>query len=306
MSKPSAFISYAHKDAMEFTRRFAFALSMYMEVYWDRRLQTGEFAPQLFAEIDACDFFVLVLSPYSLREDGWCRKELEHAQQQKSDRIVLARLYRDSGFPEFEQELGSLYTWGDFTEDFEAGFRRITGMVLGRPYSSWEALSQANDKQLLDYLKSGYLPGLIAKEIVEWIIVERLWPSAEQYADKNELVFKGSPRTLTGSLRQSNLLIKQFAQFRDALGAHLARQVIEIVEPLVRELASTSDDDHAKAGETAFYIIDKVRSILSRNGVAARDFHSAVYTQKGYYNFDVTEKLRELISLHARRSRYLY
>ena len=50
--KPSVFISYAHKDGMEFTRRLAFALSMYMDVFWDRRLQAGPYPPQLLKEIE--------------------------------------------------------------------------------------------------------------------------------------------------------------------------------------------------------------------------------------------------------------
>jgi hypothetical protein len=138
------------------------------------------------------------------------------------------------------------------------------------------------------------------------VIIEKLWPSAEYYADQNDRIYKGNPRTISGSLRQSGLLIKQFADMRDALGTHLARQVIELVEPYFKELSSINDDDHAKAGELAFNIVEQVKEILNRNSVAARDHRGAVLMQFGYFDFDVTDKLRELINMHARRSRYLY
>ena len=75
--KPSVFISYAHKDSMEFTHRLAFALSMYMDVFWDRRLQAGPYPLQLMQEIESRDFFVLIMSPYSLNSE-WCEMEREH------------------------------------------------------------------------------------------------------------------------------------------------------------------------------------------------------------------------------------
>src|SRR5258708_6526626 len=72
----TVFISYAHIDGFDFTRRLAFALDPYAKVFWDRHLETGPFPEQLYGKIEACEYFVLVLSPMSLREDGWCRKEL--------------------------------------------------------------------------------------------------------------------------------------------------------------------------------------------------------------------------------------
>jgi hypothetical protein len=155
---------------------------MYMDVYWDRRLQTGEYLPRLLGEIESRDYFVLVMSPYSLREGGWCRKELEHAQKHRASGIALARIYADCGNSVLEKELEGKYTFGDFTQDFEIGFRRITAMILEQPLSSWEVLPFATDDVLLSCLKKGFVPGLIAKEIAEWVIVDKLWQPVENYA----------------------------------------------------------------------------------------------------------------------------
>ena len=51
--KRSVFISYAHKDAMDFTRRLAFALSLHMDVFWDKEgLRVGPWEEQLLNEIE--------------------------------------------------------------------------------------------------------------------------------------------------------------------------------------------------------------------------------------------------------------
>jgi hypothetical protein len=62
IQKKSVFISYAHKDAMDFTRRLAFDLSFFADVFWDRRLQAGKYPPQLKQEIEAST---------SRRKKGW-------------------------------------------------------------------------------------------------------------------------------------------------------------------------------------------------------------------------------------------
>src|SRR5687768_13539037 len=85
------FISYAHKDGMEFTRRLAFALSMYIDVFWDRKLQTGDFPSQLENEIEVCDFFLFVMTPYSIVSE-WCQRELSHAEKHNKG-IAMARVY---------------------------------------------------------------------------------------------------------------------------------------------------------------------------------------------------------------------
>lgn len=217
--------------------------------------------------------------------------------------IVLARIFPgESGVhPEFI----TYYLYADFTKDFEVGFRRVTAQMLGNPYSSWEMIAYAKDDQILDGLERGFIPGLIAKEIVDWVIVEKLWPVADDYASKSTHIYKGTPRTPMGSLRVSRSLIKQFAEQRDALGAYLAQQVSETIEPVLKELSQIKDDEHELAGKLAHRIIMDVKQILNKSAVGFRDAGRAFGIQ-GYYDFDVTDKIRELVNVHARRSRYLY
>src|SRR5258708_7338441 len=122
---------------MDAVRRLAFALSLYMDVYWDRRVQVGDYLQDLYAEIDSRDHFLLVMTPYALASE-WCQKELAHAQAQGKS-IVLARIYAGEGTS--NAALEAQYTCGDFTADFEVGFRKLTATMLGQPYSSWESLS---------------------------------------------------------------------------------------------------------------------------------------------------------------------
>lgn len=306
MSKPSVFISYAHKDAMEFTQRLAFALSMYMDVFYDKRLPTGKYPIHLLNEIERRDFFILVMSPYSLRAGGWCMKEFEHARKHKSDRIALARLVTDCGNPTLERELESKYTYGDFTHDFEQGFRRITQMTLGNPYSSWEALPRNTDANLLDCLKKGVIPGLISKEIAEWVIVERLWSPVESYSAKKDFpIFRGSPRTPVGILQQCTHLQEQYEWWNDEVGSQVVEQVGEIAKIYVEKLFNCKDDDHNQSGRVASEIVTSTRQALATWAEMFNDVPGDIQIMS-YFEFDVAEKLREFINMHARRSRYLY
>ena len=123
----SVFISYAHKDGLDFTRRLSYALSMYMDVFWDRRLPAVDFPSQIEEEIENRDFLLLVMTPFSIASE-WCQRELQHAEKHKKG-IVLARVFSGEGTT--NPQLTSKYTFGDFTQDFDAGFRRITAMMLG-------------------------------------------------------------------------------------------------------------------------------------------------------------------------------
>lgn len=301
-TKPRVFISYAHKDGMEFTRRFAYALGFYADVFWDIHLQSGEYPLQLEKEIESRNYFVLVMSPYSLASE-WCRRELQLAQTYHNNGIALARIYNTSP----DTELAKQYTYGDFSTDFEVGFRRITQLVTGHPYSSWEIMSQAQDAQIFQALQHGHLPTLIAKELAEWLNVGQLWPQVEEYAASKTLsIFRGIPRTPQGVLRQCSILTKQFSENRDNLGVHLVKQAREVADIFVKELASLPDNNHLEAGEISFSIMTDVKEVLNKNAVAFRNVYETALIQYGYFDFDAAEKIRELINLHARRSRYLY
>jgi hypothetical protein len=301
------FISYAHKDGLEFVRRLAFALGMYMDVFWDRRLRTGTFDTQLYSKIEACDYFLLVMTPSSLREDGWCRRELEHAEKHNIGGIVLAKLYDECGFPDFEQNLNSKYTYGDFGTDFDAGFRRITQMMLGSPLSSWEYLSMVDDSELIINLGQGRLPAVISKSVAEWVIIEKVWRMVEGYnASLNSgIISIGQPRTPKGVIQQSELLLEQFEQINNVIGFQLSEQVKNLATIYFSEISPLTDDAHSKIGKSEHKLIqDAYELILERH---ERDNSVRAFSgTQAYFNFDVAEKIREEIHIHSRRSRFLY
>jgi hypothetical protein len=303
MPRQSVFISYAHKDGLDFTRRLAFALSMYMDVFWDRRLQAGEYPPQLYAEIEAKDHFLLVLTPYSVASE-WCEAELAHAEQNKKP-ITLALVYRAEETQ--AEELMRKYTYGDFSKDFEEGFRRISMMMLGRSLSSWEMASLAKTEDIINTLQYGTIPALISKEIIDWVVVNKLWPEIEAYVSRRQLyIFRGVPQTAMGVVRHCQLVMKQSTDNRDQLGYDLAKRVSDLADPVIREILAINDDEHQRAGETAFKLIQTAKENQRLNAIGFREANALHYIDGGYFDFDVTEKIRELINVHARRSRYLY
>ena len=244
------------------------------------------------------------MSPYSLRDDGWCQKELDYAIAHKNEKIALAKIYPDCHHP-LEKEISQNYTFGDFTSDFEAGFRRLTEMFLGQAYSSWEALPLKSDIELLEHLKHGTIPGLIGKEIIEWVVVEKLFAAATEYALKQEHIFPAQPRTLKGILYGGTKLIEQVIQNGNFAAAQRTLEVMNIVQDHMDTLTHAADNEHQLIGQIAFDIIKSTHNILTRNATASGEMLAAIGINNNF-NLDVAEKLRELIQLHARRSRYLY
>jgi hypothetical protein len=302
MNKPSVFISYAHKDGLEFTRRLAYALGFYMDVFWDRQLQMSEYPKQLYDEIESRDFLILVMSPASIAST-WCRDELAYAESH-SKGIGLARIY--NGDEATDVNLTSKYTYGDFVEDFEQGFRRLTQMMLGQPYSSWEVLPHARDDTLLNYFDRGMVPSLIAKEIAEWIIVDVLWPYVEDYlAEQDAPIFRGNPRTPVGIRRLCDPLIEQFTYFNNIIGVLLIEETQKITDLFIQNMITLKDENHHAAGKFATEIINTTKELLCNQAEQKIDAKRLMTLQQ-YFDFNITEKLRELINMHARRSRYLY
>ena len=310
--KPTVFLSYAHHDGTEFTRRLSFALGFYADIYWDQRLQSGPYPEQLENEIKKRNFFVLVMSPYSLRDDGWCMREFSVAEANNKEGIVLAHIVKDESNLEREKELGNTYTYCDFRNDFDTGFRRMTYAIFNYPLNSWEYLFYRSDKELLDELEQGHLPGLIAKSIAEWVIVERVWTYFEEYVQQLErkqgtplFIFFGKPRTPSGIWRQCDPLIQQFGRDRNQIGILLIKNIKAILDRNLKSLLEVSDENHELAGEVAKKIIGESSQFLQSMTTMDRDFLHLGNIQ-AFFQFDIAEKLRELISAHARRSRYLY
>jgi hypothetical protein len=196
------FISYAHNDAREFVQRLSLALEVLAgkeKVFWDAHLTAGEFPPQLEQEIRSCSHFLQIMTPSSLSSD-WCKRELSIAAD-SGKLISLARLFSEKS--SIDPVLLEKYTCADFSVDFEPGFRRLCQLLFGRSFSSWEALAAPGvpDQVVIGALRAGHVPGLIAKEIVEWVVIAKLWKLVEEYALPRNRASFGTPQTLNGAVR---------------------------------------------------------------------------------------------------------
>ncbi len=302
-NRPSVYISYAHTDGIDFVRRLAFALGMYMDVYWDRRLQLGDYPKALEAEIASQDHFLWVMTPYGLASD-WSQHEVAHAQAQHKP-IVLARVYAGEGSTDVALE--PQYPCGDFSEDFEVGFRKLTSTMLGQPYSSWESLSGAPTPVLLNYLKAGVIPCVVAKEVGEWVLVNKLWGAitAELGAKRSAKLFFSTPLTAGGILTQCKAVAEQLEKMKDKRNGDLFKQIIAIAENCVVNLMPLADDKHVAAGQITHDLIMQTKSMIETKQMADRDFDK-LHVTKTFFEFDAAEKIRAAITEQARRSRAIY
>jgi len=310
-TRKSAFISYAHKDGLEFTRRLAYALSIYMDVFWDRRLPATTYPEELEAQIEQRDFLIFIMTPFSI-DSEWCRRELAHAEKHGKG-IVLAQVFSGAGTT--DPDLASRYTYGDFSEDFDSGFRRITTMMLGLPFSSWEYLADGDDPSLIASLQNGVLPGVIAKNVAEWLIVDILWAYVESMADDFErrkqgeghqvTIRRGHPRTPRGVLISLDDVAQRFRGLGYRVHVGVINDMTRTASNAMQQIADISDDDNRSMGNGAFNLFLQVRGNMGTQNAKVLDPFLAKYVRE-YLEFDLAEKLRELINMYARRSKYLY
>jgi len=288
---------------MAFVRRLAFALELYVDVYWSRRVQTGDHPAQLRAEIERCDYFLQVTTPYSLVSE-WCDHELSHAHVHGKP-IALAHIYAGEGMT--DPQLDSKYTYGDFTENFEVGFRTLTTMILGQPFSSWESFSGAPTPVLINYLKAGVIPAVVAKEVGEWVLVDKVWGAitAELGAKRAAKLFFSTPLTATGILTQFKAIAEQLDKMKDKRNVDLFKQLMTIAENCVTNLLPLADNQHLAAGQIAHELITQTKALIEVKQTADRDFEK-LHVTKTFFEFDAAEKIRAAITEQARRSKYIY
>lgn len=304
-SKPTVFISYSHHDGEEFTRWLALALSIYMDVFWDRNLGATDFNHQLFQEIETRDYFILVMSPRSLSSE-WCKKELKHAEARKKG-IALAKITSSE-----DKELVQKYSYADFTRGIDIGFKRLTMMLLNTPYLPWEYQAQLNNTALLEQLKNGLVLGRIAKELVEQVIIEQLWKPLRNKL--NEIKVKefsflllGNPQTPKGVIEACQHLEQQFLQQRPTnhSALWLLREIRKLCEIYQQEIYPLAETNHIELGRESFRLIEQITKLLELESTASRDFVE-LYQLQTFTSHDVAEKLRQIIQTQARASRYLY
>ncbi|MFC1960968.1 toll/interleukin-1 receptor domain-containing protein [Chloroflexota bacterium] len=301
--RKSAFISYSHSDGKDFTSRLVFALNMYVDVFWDRRLQADPFPPQLFEAIEENEYFIFIMTPNSL-ESKWCKKEVKHARK-NSKKIIPVRRFEEC----VDEKLADEYTYADFSANFDQGFQDLTRLIFGESYSSWEFIGYLPDDQVIACLQKGLVPGLITKEIIEWVIVEKLWFVIENFiSNQNAYFFKENPHTVRDVRLQLKSLIKQFEDNNDVIGfKHLtdALAIVPTPEVYANQVVQISDTQYRILGETTFSVVQQVKGFYELSAQVNNDPRGFMQVQK-FFDSDIAGKIRELIKLHARRSKYLY
>ena len=234
----------------------------------------------------------------------WCMEiELGYAQEAQKT-IVPVRPFNDR-----ETDQHKLYdknTYAAFYDDFDVGFRRVTAMMLGTPLSSWEYLSTVKEDSLLrETLRKEQLPTVIATQLSEWVIIDVLWDYVQESIRlSNPPVSVGNPRTIRGILGQCSRLKPEFAQINNS--AAWAR--VEAVEKICNEQIKNVEDVVKAGGNIGFYvdsICENVKTTL-RKEYSSSLKAGGVSKVNAYFDFNIAEKIRELILVHSRRSRYLY
>jgi len=315
------FISYAHKDGMDFTRRLAFALEMYMDVFWDKELQAGDYPQELQDQIEKRDYFIFVMTHYSVASE-WCQEELEIAK--KSNRVIVPiciekdktdnKNFVDENLVTYVKgKEDPTYTYGNFVDDFEVGFRCITKMMLGTAYSSWEYLANNNNynhaepDSLPSAITKGYIPCLIVKQLASWLFAEKLWDILKIEFENANPIFAvaGHPRTASGFKKIGDDLLKTASQLRNAGFAKTTTDWMNQIIEFYQQLGILKDSQHPEAGRLMSQIIYDIYKHLEDDSVASRKA-SDVIAWRTYFHFDVYEKLRELITYYANTSRRLY
>ncbi len=170
------FISYAHHDATPFASRLASELEHYYDTFWDNKLQAGAWSLQLETAIRSCDAFVVVMSNEREKSPS-CKWELELAQDQLVKSVNQLMIILVQAFRNYVDAQLTHLQYVNFTlyDHYDEGFRRLTRLISGERLSAWEYLGDENADKLLQHLKEGRLPGLIAREFGDWIVVDKLW-----------------------------------------------------------------------------------------------------------------------------------
>jgi len=303
LSRKRVFISYSHKDnRFNFVSRLGYALDFFADTFWDVKLNMGAWEQQLFDEIELCDIFVVVMSK-GQQNSEICQKELAAAQKHNKQ-IIPIQLFDNQPNPEFND-----LQWAVFTQSFDEGFRKLTHLIYGTRYSPWEVYHQLDDDKLLDALDSGLIPALIAKEIADWVLVNRLWSSlfAKVSDDLKRYYVNLDARNSQDLYRAVKYFEQQAINHQDFVGHEAVQRLIREFEILIQELSEITDSDNIKAGKCAKRIIAAVENYMRDQYTGLSTVHEFMtQIQSGKYQFDVTSRLRELILLYARRSRHLY
>ena len=274
MDRPRVFISYAHKDAWDWAHRLYSNLELCIgreNLFWDAMIPPGPFPKHLENWIKTSDFFVAIMSPKATDNRGWCKKELEIAIEHER-RILPVKFLDFVDTVLIKEGSDEEETFADFYENFDKGFRRLTKWLLGEPVSSWEYLGEEKETSvLLQYLHKGLIPGLVAKEIGDWAIVERLWPLIEadiMKPDIQRLFWVGSPQTPCGVFKELESIQQQIITLSASGKTRLdydwlMNRTIPIVQEYTESDQAIKDVEHEKACLNTARLLKNIREFLS-------------------------------------------
>lgn len=121
-NETSVFLSYARKDGAYFTKTLLKDLQIRGFVCWmdTRSIESGqEFDSEIQKGIEECDFFIYSLTPHSVIEKGFCRKELAYAQQ--LGKTIIPLMIIECRLPLL---IANLH-WLDFRTNYREGFKEL-------------------------------------------------------------------------------------------------------------------------------------------------------------------------------------
>lgn len=297
-TKKSIFISYARGDNRAgFVQWLTFALDLYADVYWDGKLQAEPWRETLLAKIRECEFFGVVMSQRQGRSDI-CQLELNEAKKYNK-RIIPIKVFHDY----YDKEL-SEGNWVDFTGGRDKGFGELTYFMYDQKFNPWDYLYELNEQELLSALGAGLLPAIIAKEIADWILVNQFWYTLEhRLRHFDQKIHLPKPRTPYDIWKFLKHWMNQEQYIQEAI-ISTRNDAIPLIEIFVVESNSIHDNDHVKAGKYALDVFTSVTRYVQEIKFSGGE--SELMDWSDTHVFNTVSKLRELILIHARRSRYLY
>lgn len=180
-------------------------------------------------------------------------------------------------------------------------------MMLGYGYSSWEHLVNASDKELLlEHLPKGDLPALISQEITEWVLVNKIWDYVIGFFEENmPTITLAQPKTAKGISSYCPTMYQTLEYENNIIAFTIIQNVETLINDFLTQYIDLNEDMHTQSGKLAYSTIAQSQKFLKDRHEAENDVLAFKYVEANY-DFDVAEKLREFINLHARRSRYLY
>jgi|HubBroStandDraft_6_1064221.scaffolds.fasta_scaffold36407_2 hypothetical protein len=128
-SPKELFLSHSSANA-GFANRLAEALAgRGIPTFFSQKSIRGaqEWHDEIGAALQRCDWFLVILTPHSVRSK-WVKRELIYALQAKryNDRIIPL-LYKTCDTSQLSWTL-SAFQYVDFRKDFEAGYQRLLGV----------------------------------------------------------------------------------------------------------------------------------------------------------------------------------